>query len=133
MGTGGAAGTGTGAGAAGTGAGAGAAGTGAGCSTNTVRGACAGACCTTGTGALIVSGGGAAGAGAGAGIAGASCSAGAGAAWLGMTGVSPGLGRWSTVGRILTASEMTRATTPTTKIEVSALPTSRNGLRLSSS
>ena len=34
---------------------------------------------------------------------------------------------------MLTASEITRATTPTTKIEVSALPTSRNGLRLSSS
>ncbi|CAA0134495.1 Uncharacterised protein [Mycolicibacterium vanbaalenii] len=33
---------------------------------------------------------------------------------------------------MLTASEMTSATTPTTKIEVNALPTSRNGLRSSS-
>ena len=74
------------------------------------------------------------GAGAGGGgAAGASSCAGAGAAWLGITGVSPGLGRWSTVGRMLTASEITSATTPTTKIDVKALPTSRNGLRLSSS
>ena len=63
----------------------------------------------------------------------ASCTgAGAGATVLGTIAFGPGLGRWSTVGRMLTASEITSATTPTTKIDVSALPTSRNGLRPSS-
>jgi hypothetical protein len=64
----------------------------------------------------------------------ASCTgAGAGGATvLGTIAFGPGFGRWSTVGRMLTASEMTSATTPTTKVEVSALPTSRNGLRPSS-
>jgi hypothetical protein len=33
---------------------------------------------------------------------------------------------------MLTASEMASATTPTTNTDVNALPTSRNGLRLSS-
>jgi hypothetical protein len=80
---------------------------------------------------LIVSAGG----GGGGGSTGccACCSgAGAGAWTLGTIALSPGLGRWSTVGRMLTASEMTSATTPTTKMDVSALPTSRNGLRPSS-
>ncbi len=73
--------------------------------------------------------------GAGDGAAGtcASGTGGAGAWLLGTMTLSPGLGRWSTVGRMLTASETTRATTPTTKIVVSALPTSRNGLRPSRS
>ncbi len=65
----------------------------------------------------------------------ASCTgagAGAGATVLGTIALGPGLGRWSTVGRMLTASEITSATTPTTKIDVSALPTSRKGLRPSS-
>ncbi len=93
MGTGGAAGTGA---AVRPEAGAGsAAGAGAGCSTNTVRGACAGACCTTGTGALMVWP---------AGVARAQGRVrwsgrrqllrgrGAGAAWLGMTGALAGAG-----------------------------------------
>ena len=65
--------------------------------------------------------GSASGAGAGAGAAGATV--------VGTRAFWPGLGRWSAVGRILTASEMTSATTPTMKIDVSALPTSKNGLR----
>ena len=47
---------------------------------------------------------------------------------LGAVALLPGSGRWSTVGRTVTASEIISAITPTTKIDASALPTSRNGL-----
>ena len=64
----------------------------------------------------------------------AACSIGAGAgAWLlGTMAACAGLGRESTVGRMLTASEMTSATTPMTNTDVNALPTRRKGLRPSS-
>ncbi len=70
-----------------------------------------------------------------AGTSAASWRAGAGAGagtWLGTIALWAGLGRWSAVGRMLMASETTSAATPITNSEVSALPTSRNGLRPSS-
>ncbi len=109
--TGGGAGTATGGGTAGTATGAGGAGgatatAGAPGRANTVRGAC----WTTGTGASMVCG-----------AEDGDCCAGTGEA------LSPLSGRCSTAGRMLTASEMTRETTPTTKIVASALPTSMKG------
>ena len=123
--------TGAGAGARRCGAGAGRAFT-AGASTTTVRGAR----CATDAGSGMISGAGGTRAGlatctAGGFCAGAaSCTAGgAGAAVLGAMAFSPGPGRRSTVGRMFTANDITRATTPRTRNAVRTLNTGRNSLR----
>ena len=71
-----------------------------------------GASCTTGTGFAMVS-----------------CAPGAGSWVLDTAAFSPGSVRGSAVGLTVITNEATNANTPTTKIVISALPTSRNGTR----
>jgi hypothetical protein len=106
------------------GGGAGAGSNGAGAGTRTGTGA--GAAAWTGAGAATGAG---AGIGAGAGGAGTTAFGNGAATCLGATTFWARLGRELTDGRILNASDITSATTPTTKIIITLIA-AKNGVRL---
>ena len=104
------------------------AGTGAGAGTRT--GAGTGAAAWTGAGAATGAGAGAgAGTGAGAGCTGTSALGAGATTCLGVTTFWLRLGRELTEGRMLNASEITSATTPTVKM-ITTLIAAKNGLRV---